>query len=291
MRPAATRTTILPPWLKDPDPFIKEDGMPSVVLALTPHPDDAEIFAGGTIAGLIAGGARAYILVATDGRRGSFEHDSPALAEMRAEEGRRAALALGAEPPIMLGYPDLELDHLPPGVLREAFIRAIRQYRPDAVIAEDPFAPYDPHPDHRAVAWAASDALSFSQLPLMHPEHLKQGLQPHFVTEKYFYSEHLPSTNRVVDISATMDVKLQALAEHKSQVTFLVEGVMRQARLAGLDIDAILGSMAGEPKAAMEWALRSQAAAVGARIGVAYGEAFRYARFDPLVENLLSMQS
>jgi LmbE family N-acetylglucosaminyl deacetylase len=264
--------------------------MPSVVLALTPHPDDAEIFAGGTIAAMIAGGARAYILVATDGRRGSFEHDSPALAKMRAEEGRRAALALGAEPPIMLGYPDLELDHLPPGVLREAFIRAIRQYRPDVVIAEDPFAPYDPHPDHRAVAWAASDALSFSELPLMHPEHLEQGLQPHLVAEKYFYSEHPPSTNRVVDITATIDVKLRALAEHKSQVTFLVEGIVREARMAGLNVEAILGSMASDPMAAMEWALRADAAEVGKRIGVAYGEAFRYVRFHPLVENLLRMQ-
>lgn len=265
--------------------------MPPVVLALTPHPDDAEIFAGGTIAGMIAAGARAYILVATDGRRGSFEHDGPALAEMRAAEGRRAAHVLGAEPPILLGYPDLELDHLAPGVLREAFIRAIRQFRPDVVIAEDPFAPYDPHPDHRAVAWAASDALSFSELPLMHPEHLEQGLQPHFVVEKYFYSEHLPSTNRVIDVSATMDLKLKALAEHKSQVTFLVEGVVRQARLAGLDVEALLGGMASEPMAAMEWALRAEAAEVGARIGVAYGEAFRYVRFDPLVENLLSLQS
>jgi len=264
--------------------------MPSVVLALTPHPDDAEIFAGGTIAAMIAGGARAYILVATDGRRGSFVHDSPALAEMRAEEGRRAAAALGAEPPILLGYPDLELDRQPPGALREAFVRAIRQYRPDVVIAEDPFAPYDPHPDHRAVAWAASDALSFSQLPLMHPEHLEQGLQPHFVVEKYFYSEHLPSTNRVVDISATIEVKLKALAEHKSQVTFLVEGRLREARTAGLDVEAILGSMAADPMAAMEWALRSQAAAAGARAGVAFGEAFRYVRFDPMVENLLSLQ-
>jgi LmbE family N-acetylglucosaminyl deacetylase len=256
----------------------------------TPHPDDAEIFAGGTIARFIAEGARAYLVVATDGRRGSFEHDSETLASLRAEEGRRAARALGAEPPILLGYADLELDRLPPGVLREAFIRAIRTYRPDVVIAEDPFAPYDPHPDHRAVAWAASDAISFAELPLMHPEHLEQGLEPHLVAEKYFYSEHPPSTNRVVDITATMDTKLKALAEHRSQVTFLVEGIVREARLAGVDVEAILGSMASDPWAAMEWALRSDAAEVGKRIGVAYGEAFRYVRFHPLVENLLSMQ-
>ena len=265
--------------------------MPSVVLALTAHPDDAEIFAGGTLARLIAEGARAHILVATDGRRGSFDHDSPALADLRAEEGRRAAAALGAEPPTLLGYPDLELDHLPPGVLREAFIRAIRRLRPDVVIAEDPFAPYDPHPDHRAVAWAASDALAFSHLPLMHPEHLEQGLQPHFVAEKYFYSEHLPSTNRVIDVSDTLVTKFKALAEHKTQVAFLVEDVLRQARVAGIDVEAILGTMAAEPIMALEWALRAQAAEVGARIGVAYGEAFRYARFHPIVENLLAAQA
>lgn len=262
--------------------------MASVVLALTAHPDDAEFFAGGTLAGMIAAGARVHILVASDGRRGSFEHDSAALAALRAEEGRRAAAALGAEPPILLGYPDLELDRLPAGTLREAFIRAIRDIRPDAVVAEDPFAPYDPHPDHRAVAWAASDALSFSHLPLMHPEHLEQGLQPHFVVEKYFYSEHLPSTNRVVDVSSTLDVKLKALAEHQTQVAFLVEDVLRQARLAGVDVKSVLGTMAAEPRLALEWALRAQAAEVGARIGVAYGEAFRYVRFHPIVEGLLS---
>ena len=264
--------------------------MHSVVLALTAHPDDAEFFAGGTLAGMIAAGARAHILVATDGRRGSFEHGSSKLAGLRAEEGQRAALALGAEPPIMLGYPDLELDTLPAGVLREAFLRTIRRLRPDVVIAEDPFAPYDPHPDHRAVAWAASDALAFSHLPLMHPEHAELGLQPHFVAEKYFYSEHLPSTNRVVDITHTLGVKLRALAEHGTQVTFLVEDVMRQARSAGLDVEAVLGSMADEPMLALEWALRAQAAEVGARIGVAYGEAFRYVRFHPIVETLLAAQ-
>jgi hypothetical protein len=41
---------------------------------------------------------------------------------------------------------------------------------------------------------------------------------------------------------------------------------------------------------ALEWALRAQAAEVGARIGVAYGEAFRYVRFHPIVESLLAAQ-
>ncbi|GAB4474575.1 MAG: hypothetical protein Kow0088_10690 [Anaerolineales bacterium] len=264
--------------------------MSKTVLALVPHPDDAEFFAGGLLANLISEGAKVYIAVASDGRRGSFEHDAEMLADIRRAEARRAAQTLGAEPPIMLGHPDLEVDTLPPGTLREQFIRLIRQYKPDIVVAEDAFAPYEVHPDHRAVAFAASDAISFANLPLMHPEHLQQGLEPHFVVEKYFYGENLPNANKIVDISQTIDLKIAALGEHRSQVKFLVEDVVRQAKIAGLDLRAWLGEAIDDPLQALAWALRAQAAEIGQRIGVAYGEAYRYVRFHPFIENLLAMQ-
>lgn len=261
--------------------------MPRTVLALVPHPDDAEFFAGGTIAKMVAEGARVLMVVATDGRKGSFEHESEKLAALRAEEVRQAAKVMGIEPPILLGHPDLEVDTLRPGLLREQFIRAIRRYRPEVVIAPDAFDASEVHPDHRAVAWAASDAVNFATLPLMHPEHRAEGLEPHFVTEKYFYRESAEGANKIVDISQTMGKKLAALAEHKSQVAFLVEDVMRQARLAGLDLGALLGEAAQDPMAALTWAMQAQGAEVGAKIGVEYGEAFRYTRFHPLVETLL----
>jgi LmbE family N-acetylglucosaminyl deacetylase len=268
-------------------PLLKEAVMPRTVLALVPHPDDAEFFAGGTIAKMVAEGARVLMVVATDGRKGSFEHESEKLAALRAEEVRQAAKVMGIEPPILLGHPDLEVDTLRPGLLREQFIRAIRRYRPEVVIAPDAFDAYEVHPDHRAVAWAASDAVNFATLPLMHPEHRAEGLEPHYVPEKYFYRESADGANKIVDISQTMGKKLAALAEHKSQVAFLVEEVMRQARLAGLDLGALLGEAAQDPMAALTWAMQAQGAEVGAKIGVEYGEAFRYTRFHPLVETLL----
>ncbi|MCX8062449.1 MAG: PIG-L family deacetylase [Anaerolineales bacterium] len=264
--------------------------MSKTVLALVPHPDDAEFFAGGLLAKLIDEGAKVYIAVASDGRRGSFELEADTLATTRREEALRAAQTLGAEPPIFLNHPDLEVDTLPPGMLREQFIRLIRQYQPEIVIAEDAFAPYEVHPDHRAVAWAASDALHFANLPLMHPEHLSEGLKPHFVVEKYFYGENLPNANKIIDISQTIERKIAAIGEHHSQVKFLVEDVVRQANLAGLDLRAVLGDMLEDPLQALAWAMRAQAAEIGQRIGVAYGEAYRYVRFHPFVENLLAMQ-
>jgi LmbE family N-acetylglucosaminyl deacetylase len=261
--------------------------MSKTVLALVPHPDDAEFFAGGTIAKMAREGARVVIVIATDGRRGSFDLGSDELARLRGEEARRAAQVLGAEPPILLGHPDLELDTLPAGVLREQFIRAIRQHKPAVVITPDAFASTETHPDHRAVAWAASDAIAFATLPLMHPEHLADGLGTHFVIEKYFYREGPAGANRIVDITDTMEQKLAAMAEHKSQVTFLVEDVMRQAQAAGIDVGAVLGEAASDPMAALTWAIQAQAAEAGQQIGVTYGEAFRYLRFGyPLLEAL-----
>ena len=149
---------------------------------------------------------------------------------------RRAAAVLGAEPPILLGYPDMELDTLPAGVLREKFIRTIRQLKPDVLVAEDPYAPFEPHPDHRAVAWAATEAINYAGLPLVHPEHLAEGLALHLVVEKYFYANVPTLANKCIDISEALARKLAALAEHKSQMVFLVAGVMREAEVAGLDI-------------------------------------------------------
>jgi LmbE family N-acetylglucosaminyl deacetylase len=262
--------------------------MPQTTLALVPHPDDAEFYAGGTLARWAAEGAAVHLIVATDGRRGSYMEESAALAELRADEMRRAAAALGARPPVLLGHPDTELDRLPPGVLREQFVRAIRRVRPDTVVTEDPYALYEPHPDHRAVAWAAYEAVNCCMLPLVFPEHLAEGLEPHYVTEKYFYGDTLAGANRVIDITASIERKLAALNEHRTQVVFLVEGRMRQAALAGLDLGATLGRIGNSPATLLDWAIRGRDAVVGKRAGYQYGEAFRYERFDDIIEEMLA---
>jgi LmbE family N-acetylglucosaminyl deacetylase len=262
--------------------------MPEIVLALVPHPDDAEIYCGGTLARYAAEGATVHIVVATDGRKGSFQEESNTLAGLRAEEMRRAAAALGAQPPVLLGFPDMELDTLPPGALREQFVRAIRQVRPNVVFAEDPYALYEPHPDHRAVAWAATEAVNCAQLPLAYPQHLAGGLQPHLVAEKYFYGVVLPGANKVVDTTAYIDRKIAAVAEHRSQVVFLIEGILHEAALAGVDVSQVVGRGSTNPLDLLAFGLRAQDAAVGGKIGVAFAEAFRWVRFHPLIEAALA---
>jgi LmbE family N-acetylglucosaminyl deacetylase len=264
--------------------------MPKTILALVPHPDDAEFYAGGTLAQMITEGATVHIVIATDGRCGSFRHDSDLLVFLRAEETYRAAAVLGAQPPVLLGYPDMGLDRLPAGVLREKFIRAIRQIRPDIVFAEDPHAAFETHPDHRAVAWAAAEAISYARLPLVHPEHLAEGLLPHLVVEKYFYTDTPSPASKIVDITDTIGRKIAALTAHRSQVEFLVEGVLMECRLAGLDLVGIFGPAADDPAALLAWGVQATAAAIGQQAGVQYAEAFRYERFGPLVEGMIKKE-
>jgi len=263
--------------------------MIQTVMVFSPHPDDAEFHAGGTMAAMAQTGSRIIPVVVTDGRCGSFHLNGDSLAGLRAEEAREAAKALGAEPPILLGYPDMSLDGLPPGTLRQDFLRLLRTYQPDIVISPDAAGPWDVHPDHRAVAIAASEAVLFAPLPLASPRHAEEGLRPHFVVEKYFWTK-LDHANHIVDISESMERKLAALARHESQMRFLVEDILRQADKAGLELGELSEIARREPALAMRWALEAEAAEIGAKAGYRYGEAFRKVRFHPLVERLLSQK-
>lgn len=255
-------------------------------LVMAPHPDDAEFFAGGLIASLIEAGTEITIITATDGCCGSYRESRSDLIRIRQIEAENAARILGAKL-IMFGYHDYELDQAPVGELREKLIRQIRIEKPDMVITIDPFASNEAHPDHRTLAWAASDAVNHAGLPLVYPKHIQEGFEPHFVCEKYFYSEDFSIHNKVVDITQFMEKKLEAMKAHESQIIFLVEDFFRQAQIAGIDLASVLGSAMNDPFQAISFALISQAELIGKKAGVKYAESYRYSRFHAFIEEIL----
>jgi|WetSurMetagenome_2_1015567.scaffolds.fasta_scaffold315810_1 LmbE family N-acetylglucosaminyl deacetylase len=255
-------------------------------LVMAPHPDDAEFYAGGLIASLIEAGTEVTIITATDGCCGSYKENRSDLIQIRQIEAENAARVLGAHV-IMLGYHDYELDQAPVGELREKLVRLIRIEKPDIVVTIDPYASNEAHPDHRTLAWAASDAVNHAGLPLVYPKHLGEGIKPHFVWEKYFYSEDFSIHNRVVDITQFIEKKLEAMKAHESQVVFLVEDFFRQAQIAGIDLTAIPGAAMNDPFQAISFALISQAELVGKKAGVKYAESYRYSRFHAFIEEIL----
>lgn len=260
------------------------------VLVLTAHPDDAEFFAGGTLAKMILTGAEVTLVIASDGDAGSFKLDRARLAEVRRMEALQAAGVLGVAEIVFLGHGDGELDRLEPGRLRGQFVRAIRQHRPDLLFAFDPFAPFEEHPDHRAAGFAAVEAAGFSALPLCYPEQLDEGLEPHRVAEKYFFAKRPTHADQAVDISDTLELKIAAILEHRSQVDFLFASYAQQAELAGVDIAALFpeGTVEGEqPGVWIAQAVRERARANGAAVGLPFAERFRHVRLSRTAEMIL----
>ncbi len=256
------------------------------VLVIVPHPDDAEYHAGGLIAKCIAEGCEVHYVTATDGRCGSYDHPPLVLADLRRQEAIEAAKFMGASVEF-LGYADFELDHTAPEVLREQLVRKIREYKPAVVIAEDAFQKDQVHPDHRYLAMAASDAINFAQLPNVFPAHLAEGLEPHYIIEKYLYTEEPGRINRVIDVTEFVEKKLQAMQRHQSQVEFLVADVLMQAETAGLSAEVMPAGMDGDPFNLLAFAMTMQMSEIGKTAGVQYGEGYRYSRFHPEIEALL----
>ncbi len=203
----------------------KEPPAPGRAISIHAHPDDQEFTVGGTLAKWSRAGCVVATVCVTSGNAGSNEYTPPemtreALAPIREEEQREACRVLGISEVIFLRYEDGML--VPSIDLRRDLTRIIRRFRPDAVVCGDPtvrfYGPtYMNHPDHRAAADAALDAVFPSaETRLIFPELLDEGLEPHKVRSVFIHGTERPDT--YVDISETLDVKLSALKEHKSQM-------------------------------------------------------------------------
>jgi len=252
------------------------------VLVIVAHADDMEFMAGGTIARMTDMGYAIREVIATNNERGTLEPEWSLqfTAEARREEARRGARALGVDPDIeFLGYEDGRLSETPLNELRERCMRAIRRLRPDVLFTWDPFAPYENHQDHRAVAWAAMEAASFSHFPLYHPEHRDAGLEPHYVGEQYFFAKAPRDANKAVDISAYVDRKIEALCQHVSQMEMTVAGLQVDLAASGLELPALANADPKDYRPVIEAMIRTWAAGVGRRHGMAFAEEFRRERF------------
>jgi LmbE family N-acetylglucosaminyl deacetylase len=202
--------------MSDPQPMRR-------AMVIMAHPDDAEFICGGTVALWTAQGVEVTYVIITSGEKGTDDPEmtKERLIALREEEQRNAARILGVKEVVFLRYPDGELT--PTMGLRRDLVREIRRYRPDAVIVGDPTrrfygSNYINHPDHRAAADAALDAIfPAAGNRLFFPELLAEGFPPHSVREVYVAGSSEPDT--FIDITPTLDLAIAALKEHRSQVS------------------------------------------------------------------------
>lgn len=252
------------------------------VLVIVAHADDMEFMAAGTIAKMAALGYNVREVIATNNERGTLlpDWDERFTAETRREEARRGARVLGVNHDIeFLGYEDGRLSETPLNELRERCMRAIRTHKPDIIFTWDPWAPYEDHQDHRSIGLAATEAASFSHFPLYHPEHGRDGLEPHLVGERYFFAKNPRDINKTVDISDYIDRKVDALCEHVCQMEMTIMDLQAQLAASGVDIPQIANTDPKDYRPLIEIQIKAWAASVGGRNGMQFAEEFRRARF------------
>jgi LmbE family N-acetylglucosaminyl deacetylase len=252
------------------------DNLKKVILSVAAHGDDAEFMAGGTLARLVDEGSDLYLLIATDNDRGSYRLSASELKAIARPEAEASARVLGAKGVFMLGYQDGDLGAVPASTLRGQIMYFIRKLQADVIFCWDPFAPFENHPDHRALALAASDASSFSSMPLFHPKQLAQGLQPQRVTEWYWYSKAHWETNKRVDITATIERKIRALYAYRCQMVLTIDDLLGEARAMGVEASLLAGIDPNLFEPLIDMGVRANDAKVGSELGCEYAEAFRY---------------
>jgi LmbE family N-acetylglucosaminyl deacetylase len=194
-------------------------------LVVAAHPDDPDFGVAGTAARLAKEGHAVHYVMCTSGEAGS---DDPTvqpedLIRTREAEQTEAGRILGLRGVHFLRFPDGELQ--PTLGLRKAIVRAMRRLKADVLLCQDPRPIVDDegnylnHPDHRAAGQAALDAaFPAAGNPSAFRDLLAEGLEAHKVREVWLFFTGAQHVNHWVDISDTIEQKIQALESHTSQL-------------------------------------------------------------------------
>ena len=160
------------------------------ILAIGAHPDDIEFGCGGTLIKYTSKGHRLFLLVMTGGGLGGSS-------DLRIAEQAASKEILGAEDVFWGGYEDthLQVDVKLIGKIE----KVIAEVQPDFIFST---FPDDTHQDHRHLAQAVMSATRYIRNVLFYEGPTSQNFNPHVF----------------VDISDTIDKKIDALNAHRSQV-------------------------------------------------------------------------
>lgn len=209
-------------------------------LIIAPHPDDAELAMGGTIAKMITSGWDVIIADLTDGEPTPFGSK-----QMRAKEVEKASEILGIKKRICLNMPNRSLEASLEN--RKKVAEIIRLNKPDILFA--PAMP-DWHPDHKA-------ALELTQAARFQAKYHKTDIagKPHWTDKLWlYYSPHrrqYPTPSFIIDISELWQKKLAAVRAYQSQLKNENSGqtynLLKRLEITAKYFGQCIGTAYGEP--------------------------------------------
>lgn len=199
------------------------------VLAVVAHPDDLEYGAAAAIARWRREGSEVVYVLATRGEAGIDGLPPEECGPLREQEQRDSAAVVGVEQVEFLDHADGVLEYGLP--LRRDLAAAIRRHRPDTVITLNHREGWGPpgtlnSADHRALGAALLDAVADAGNRWIFPD---TGGAAHEVARVLVASS--PQARHAIDVSATVDVAIASLAEHRAYLEGLGDHPMADPEL------------------------------------------------------------
>ena len=185
------------------------------IIVFSPHPDDAEVLMGGTIAQYTQKGHNVLIVLVT----------IPNQKDKRVEESRKAAEILRAHLSVLDVNPyELMFNRR----VVEIFDEVIKDFAADSIYTS---WIHDSHQDHVTVAKATIAAARKNDCSLyMYEQALPSGLTPYSFRAQVF-----------VDISDTIEIKIKSVSAHQSQIQKYgeqwIQGIMARATYLGCRVN------------------------------------------------------
>jgi LmbE family N-acetylglucosaminyl deacetylase len=180
-----------------------------VLAAIQPHCDDLAFFAAGTVAKLIHEGYTGYMIRTTNDDAAGNGNTLGERVYSNEQGTYNTAQALGLKKVYDLGYRNHRMDEYNIQEIKGRLIFLFRLLKVDTIICYDPYGAYEENPDHYITAKAVEAACWMAGMSTDYPEQL-DVVQPHGVSEKYYFARGPQLVNRVVDISNFVDKKVEA---------------------------------------------------------------------------------
>ncbi|HLN01723.1 MAG TPA: PIG-L family deacetylase [Bryobacteraceae bacterium] len=251
-----------------------------VLAAIQPHSDDISEFAAGTVAKLIQEGYKGYMIRATNDDMGDDIGDPGSIGEnvLRNErENADVTRALGLERSFDLNYNNHRMGDVSWNELICRLIFLFRLLKVNTIFCYDPWRPDEENPDHYVLARCVEAACWMAGRVHDYSEQFAAGLEPHAVTEKYYYARR-PEITRVVDITNFVEKKVDANLANQAKGPGGHHGSRLRSELAKKNERLpLLGDngTAADRNYIKEFVLHGDRE-LGKKYGVEYAEAFHY---------------
>jgi len=188
-----------------------------VFAAIHAHLDDIPYYCAGTCAKLIAEGYTGYLIRTSNDEKCGGKTSAQNILSNE-QENLKMAKSLGFADVYDFYYRNHRMNSISFQEMRSRMVFLFRHLKVDTVVTFNPWGHGEENPDHWVTGRVVEEACWMSAMGNDYPEHKLAGIEPHGVMERYYFVGRPGQPfNRVVDISAHIEKKIDSLAECRSQ--------------------------------------------------------------------------